>query len=157
MIFKPLLAAAALLTSGGVGGADVPRPPRADRPPVEITDAQKAAFQQAKTLFEAGKADEAKQVLADVGLKLPPFVHGRGMDSADRPAFLRDGKELTDAQKAAMEQARALHQAGDVEGAKKVVEEAGLPGRGLKAGWAPGSGEGRGMGMMKFRDAKGTK
>ncbi len=152
MIFKPLLAAAALLASGSASGTDVPRPPRADRPPVEITDAQKAAFAQAKTLFEAGKADEAKQVLADAGIKAPPFVHGRGADA--RPP-MHEGKDLTDAQKAALEKARALHEAGDVEGAKKVIEEAGLPGRGLKAGWAPG--EGRGMGMMKFRDANEAK
>lgn len=43
-----------------------------------LTDAQKAAMQQAKTLFDAGKKDEAKALLQQNGITIPEGGHSRG-------------------------------------------------------------------------------
>lgn len=37
-----------------------------------LTDAQKSVLQQAKTLFDAGKGSEAKTLLDNAGIKMPP-------------------------------------------------------------------------------------
>lgn len=139
MFFKPLIAAAALVASGSSAApvADAVRPFHADRPAIELTDAQKSTLEQAKALRDAGDHEGAHTLMETAGFP------ARGPGRHGAPA------NLTDAQKAAMEKARALHEAGDIEGAKKIIEGAGLPGRGLKAGFE----EGRGMGMMKFRSA----
>lgn len=47
-------------------------------------------------------------------------------NNQNRPAFAQQRMELTDEQKAVMEKARELFQAGDLEGAKAILDEAGI-------------------------------
>lgn len=45
-----------------------------------LTDAQKAVMEQAKTLFDAGKSDEAKTLLTNAGIQMPQGHRGMGAD-----------------------------------------------------------------------------
>lgn len=84
-----------------------------------FTDEQKIALEQARTLRESGDFDGAKALLTANNIAPPMrgIMHGR--DRPDRP-------ELTDAQKAILDQARELHQQGDHDGAKSLLEANGL-------------------------------
>lgn len=83
-----------------------------------LTSAQKEALNQAKILTDAGKPEEAKTLLTQVGIKIPehkgPFL--------GEP----DGRfaHLTPAQKTAMKEARTLIKAGKLDEAKQVLVDA---------------------------------
>lgn len=85
-----------------------------------LTDAQKEVLKQAKTLTDEGKAEEAKTLLTNAGIKIPEH----------RGPFLGepDGRfaNLTDAQKTAMKEARALIKDGKHAEAKQILDAAGI-------------------------------
>lgn len=83
-----------------------------------LTDAQKTAMDQAHTLFEAGKADEAKAILKTAGITI-----GEHKPFAEMKAYF---DSLTDAQKATLKQAHDLMEAGDKAGADKLLSDAGI-------------------------------
>lgn len=91
--FFPLAAAA--LAVSGVAGASAHVPPpflhdRAHPMPMHapLTDAQKAAFEKARSLFEAGDKEAAKQTLKDAGFpeRGPGPMHSRHLKGAEKPA-----------------------------------------------------------------------
>lgn len=119
-IFSKMAEAEKLRQSGDRAGAEkimkelgfkVPGGHRKGSMMKNLTSPQKAALEQAKTLMEAGKPDEAQKVLSDAGIKRPE----RGVPP-----------NLTDAQKTAFEQARAFLQAGKTEEAKAILSAAGI-------------------------------
>jgi hypothetical protein len=85
-----------------------------------LTDAQKEVLKHAKELTDAGKAEEAKILLTNAGIKIPEH----------RGPFLGepDGKfaNLTDAQKTAMKEARALIKQGKKDEAKQKLQTMGM-------------------------------
>jgi len=92
----------------------------------QLTDEQKTKMQQAHDLFDAGDKEGAKAILDELGIKPPMAGHqgkGRGFGPGGRPDFMNN---LTDEQKARMEEARKLMEAGDKEGAKAIFDELGL-------------------------------
>ncbi len=85
-----------------------------------LTDTQKETLKQAKQLSSEGKEEEAKTLLLNAGIKIPehkgPFL--------GEP----DGRftNLTDLQKTAMKEARALIKDGKMDEAKQVLNAAGI-------------------------------
>jgi len=75
-----------------------------------LTEDQKAKFDEAHTLMQDGDVEGARAIMDELGFKGPG------------PNFER----LTDEQKAAMEKARQLFKEGDSEGAKALLDEAGI-------------------------------
>lgn len=119
-LFAKMVEAEKLHQSGDIAGAQkimkelgfkVPGMHRKGSMMKNLTSPQKAALDQAKTLMDAGKPDEAQKILNDAGIKRP----NRGVPS-----------NLTDAQKTAFEQARAFFQAGKPEEAKAILDAAGI-------------------------------
>lgn len=105
-------------TASGSGDTTSDHPPHGWFQDLQLTDAQKAALEQAKTLRESGDSEGAKAVLEAAGVPMPPFgPHDH--DDENRP-------ELTDEQKAVLEQAKALRDSGDEAGAKALLEQAGI-------------------------------
>jgi hypothetical protein len=88
-----------------------------------LTDAQKTAMSQAKSLFEAGKLTEAKSVLSAVGIAMPVRAHKGDHNDAQRKAF---ESSLTDAQKAALKQAHDLMKSGKKDEADALIKSAGI-------------------------------
>ncbi len=85
-----------------------------------LTDAQKATLQQAKTLADAGKMDEAKTLLTNAGIKIPEYKGA--FTGGTHPRFAH----LTDAQKSVMKEARTLIKNGKLEEAKTLLKNAGI-------------------------------
>lgn len=85
-----------------------------------LTPKQKEILKQAKALTDAGKPEEAKTLLTDAGIKIPehkgPFL------GEAHPRFAN----LTEAQKTAMKEARALIKAGKKAEAKALLDSAGI-------------------------------
>lgn len=70
---------------------------RGDKTPAEfqnLTDAQKATLEQAHTLFESGKADEAKTLLTNAGIKMPERPQG---DKGGKGGMRGDMKKVDEA------------------------------------------------------------
>lgn len=80
---------------------------------IELTDAQKEAVKQAQALHE-----QAREILEKAGLPAHPFAHGR--------PFMKK-LDLTDEQKAVLEQAMKLRKEGKQDEAKALLEQAGIP------------------------------
>ena len=87
----------------------------------DITDEAKfQAMVKVHAAMEAGDVESAKTIAEEAGLKMPMGHHeGRGMK------FF--GKELTDEQKAGLEKAKEMRDAGDIEGAKALLESLNIP------------------------------
>ena len=99
---------------------------------MNLTDAQKAAIEQAQALRK-----QADDILEKAGL---PVRHQMMMKKID----------LTDAQKAALDEAKTLRQAGKLDEAKAVIEKAGLP-------TPPKFGRGFGHGMRRMAPPDAAK
>lgn len=119
-LFTKMVEAEKLRQSGDMVGAEkimkelgfkIPGGHRKGSMMKNLTSPQRAALEQARTLMQAGKPDEAQKVLSDAGIKRPE----RGMPS-----------NLTDAQKTAFEQARAFFEAGKPDEAKAILSAAGI-------------------------------
>lgn len=78
---------------------------------IELTAEQKTAVEQAKALYE-----QADAILEKAGLPARHPMMGKGVPL-----------NLTDEQKATMEQVRKLHEEGKHDEAKALLEKAGLP------------------------------
>ncbi len=128
-IFQKLVEAQKLRKAGDKAGADKIMTELGMKKPEHkrmtgffenLTDAQKEILKQAKALTEVGKAEEAKTLLINAGIKIPEH----------RGPFLGepDGRfaNLTDAQKAAMKEARALIKAGKMDEAKQKLQMIGM-------------------------------
>lgn len=87
-----------------------------------LTDAQKETLKQAKTLFEAGKKDEAETLLKNAGIKMPMHREGGEHGRMGKPPFAN----LTDAQKTTLQQARTLFEAGKKDEADALLKNAGI-------------------------------
>lgn len=152
---KATLIAAALIITGttaifGTYAADgdtVPSDqPRCQMFQQELTEEQKAALEEARELFEAGDKEGAKEILDAAGVKPPRRHHRQEM----REKFL---ESLTDEQRAAFEEARELREAGDIEGAKAVLDAAGIE----RPEKRPGNGFGRKPGQRFQNQANRTE
>ncbi len=80
----------------------------------KLTEDMFSKLQEAHTLRQAGKFEEAKTIMQDLGIN-PPMGHGE---------FQR--QQLTDEQKSAFEKAHALIKSGDKDGAKQTMKDAGI-------------------------------
>lgn len=79
---------------------------------IELTEAQKEAVKQAQALHE-----QAREILEKAGLPAHPFAHGR--------PFIKQ-LNLTDEQKAVLEQAMTLRKEGKQDEAKALLEQSGI-------------------------------
>lgn len=86
----------------------------------ELTDEQKAVLEEAKKLFESGDKEGAKALLDDAGIQFPRLPRFRGRMMKDQM------KDLTDEQKAKLDEAHQLMKEGDKEGAKAIMDELGI-------------------------------
>lgn len=105
--------ARALLETSGIDIKKLHRKFGEDMP--ELTDEQKAILEQAKALMESGDRDGAKALLEANDLRPPFGPHGHDGEMGERP-------ELTDEQKAILDEAKALKESGDEEGARALLE-----------------------------------
>jgi hypothetical protein len=150
-VAAPLLAlglVAAPAFAHGMGGA---------RP--ELTDEQKTALEQVRELHKQGKRDEAHALLESAGLPARPLMikfhsrmggdekmreqHGavfEAIQNGDFATFQELTKdapfagEMDEATFAKLAEAHKLREAGDTEGAKAILDEAGLKPLHLKKG-----------------------
>lgn len=80
----------------------------------KLTEDIFSKLQEAHSLRQAGKFEEAKTIMQDLGIN-PPMGHRE---------FQR--QQLTEEQKTALKEAHALMESGDKEGAKKIMKDAGI-------------------------------
>jgi len=108
----------------------------------EVKQERQVVMKQAKTLREAGKLDEARQLLRDSGIKFRPFQRRprpekrqaikTALDNNDYQAFVTATADAPFASKitpeifAKMIEARTLRQAGDQAGAKAIMDQIGI-------------------------------
>ncbi len=108
----------------------------------EVKQERQALFQQARDLREAGNIEEARQLLEDSGIKFRGRQHGErhqkmqavkdAIANNDYQAFLdatADAPrkmEISETQFSVLVRAHALHEAGDMAGAKTLLDEAGI-------------------------------
>lgn len=124
----------------------------------ELTDAQKTILDQMHDLRMDGKFDEANALREQLGF--PQMGRGRGqsaemqahrevvetaLENNDYQAFLTaiDGtpreEEMTSEIFAKMREAHTLREAGDFEGARAIMDELGIGGRGFEKGGMRGN------------------
>lgn len=135
---------------GGLGNGDSTRP--------ELTDAQKTVLDQMHDLRMDGKFDEANALREQSGL--PQMGRGRGqsaemqahrevvqtaLENNDYQAFLTaiDGtpreEGMTPEIFAKMREAHTLREAGDFDGARAIMDELGIGGKGFGKGGMRGN------------------
>lgn len=86
----------------------------------ELSENQFKVMQEAHTMMQEGNREGAKAILDEAGVEPPKMQKLQEM----KGKFLEG---LTDEQKGALEQSRELKQAGDLEGAKALLEDSGIP------------------------------
>lgn len=92
----------------------------------ELSQEQFGVMQEAHTMMQEGNREGAKALFEEAGIELPKIHKFKKMKE------MKEMKEkffdnLTDEQKEVLEQAKELRKEGDKEGAKALVEEAGIP------------------------------
>lgn len=109
----------------------------------DLTDEQKVVLEEAKILRESGDEEGAKQILEDAGIEHFSGHHGmRGgkggaireaVTNNDYDAFVEATQNspfadlVSEDLFATLKEAHELHEAGDHEGARALMEESGLP------------------------------
>lgn len=88
-----------------------------------FTDTQKAVMEQAKILFDAGKADEAKTLLTNAGITMMPHGGHKGSMNEEMKTYF---DSLTDAQKEALKQSRELMKEGKKTEANALLTNSGI-------------------------------
>ncbi|MFZ2682089.1 MAG: hypothetical protein WAZ14_03290 [Patescibacteria group bacterium] len=92
----------------------------------ELTPENFSRLVEAHTLMEAGDMEGARAILDEVGVRLP-MVGGQEMKRGFNQGTGHWQRELTDEQQDLLDQAKKLHQSGDEEGARAIIEELDLP------------------------------
>lgn len=132
-ISKKLSLLSLALATAIVGASSVGAQSFAGQEMSSMSTEDRESLMEARELAHNGEFEAAKEIMEGLGVKLPEFRNG-GMEHKfeNRP-------ELTAEQKEILEQARELAESGDREGAKQMIEDAGieLPHRMHKAGDCP--------------------
>ncbi len=89
----------------------------------ELTPEAFSQLVEAHTLMEAGDMEGAREILRGLGIHVPMPGLRHHASNGNHPWQT----ELTDEQKDLLDQARKLHQSGDDEGARAIIESLDLP------------------------------
>jgi hypothetical protein len=88
----------------------------------ELTEEMFAQMQEARELMQSGDKEGAKEIMDELGIKRPR-MNGRKGHNARKRMFMQN---LTDEQKEVLREAHELKLEGNIEGAKELIEDAGM-------------------------------
>jgi ABC-type transport system substrate-binding protein len=86
----------------------------------ELSENQFKVMQEAHTMMQEGNREGAKAILDEAGVQPPKMQQLKKMNGEFQ-------NNLTEEQKGVLEQSRELKQEGDLEGAKALLEDSGIP------------------------------